>query len=524
MLIAALGSALLLGCAGPDPASGEAGSDTGSGVDPGAASDEHADPDEDAEPDAGADEGGTGEGVDYAIALHERECPFSVPADRSADCYTLIVPLDRTQPERGEVELPVAVLHPPGPSTRPPALFLHGGPGGHAVASGKFWLSSPLAEDGELVLFDQRGSGLAEPSLDCPELAPAWFAALASTEAPAQELAILREGYAACRARLHEELELDLDAFDTTTSAADVEDLRRALGYPRWSLYGVSYGTRLALEVMRQHGASVRNVVLDSAYPPQIGGVVWMVANAGEALARLIAGCEAEPACAQSFPALASKLELAVARLDAEPYLVELVDGQGEVHELRLTGADLYAGLYNALYDVEAVGLVPLLITLAAQGDYGFLPELAARSIPHLTNLAEGARVSVDCADAGALLDPLALADAIEQHPRYATLFAAHALPYCEDWAVAPSSAGFNEPVVSAIPTLLLAGEYDPVTPPTQTQLAAASLSEAQTYVLPGFGHAVTYVSGCAMQMAREFLRDSSCDPSCWAALPDATF
>ena len=459
---------------------------------------------------------------DYEPLLEDRSCPFQTPAGRSADCYTAYIPLDRTQLELGAVALPVAVLHPSGEATRPPVVYFHGGPGSRAFASAGSWFNNPLSEDGDLILFDQRGSGDALPSLDCPEAEAAWFASFSSVGTPTEEVDLLRLAYVDCRARLA--AETDLDAFDSESNADDVEDLRLALGYESWSLYGISYGTRLAMEVMRRHPEGVRNVILDSVYPPQVGGVDWMFDSCETALDRLVAGCLEEPSCGATFPNLAADLDTAIANLDAMPYVLSIDDSEGVAHELSLTGADFYAGMYNALYDVELIPLVPFLIFSAAQGDFSFLVDLANQSIPFLTNLSEGARLSIDCADGGVLIDASQLAGVIADNSAYSTLFAAYALPHCADWDVEPVPEAFLDAVVSDIPTLLLAGEFDPVTPVSQSELAREGLSDSQLFVFPGIGHGASRDSECAADMTREFLRDSSVDSSCWSALSQDTF
>jgi pimeloyl-ACP methyl ester carboxylesterase len=498
----------LTGCSDPAPAEdGESGT---------TASESESETGDTGETETGDDE------PDYEIGLLDLACPFPIPADRSADCYTLVVPLDRTQLDAGVVSLPVAVLHPAGAASRPPVVYFHGGPGGSAFASADVWFDRIASHDGDLVLFDQRGGGLATPSLDCPEVEAGWFAAFAATGTPEEELAITAGAYEQCRARLVQET--DLSMFNTEAIADDADDLRRALGYETWGLYGISYGTRVGLEVMRRHGAHVHNAVLDSVYPPQVGGVAWMIDSSREALERLIAGCLAENLCSFTFPDLAADLDTAVANLDANPYPLTIDDSQGMSHDLSLTGADFYAGMFNALYDVELIPVVPLLIFQAAQGNLNFLVDLANQSIPFLTGLSEGARLSVDCVDGGALIDQAELAAAISDNPTFSTMIGAYSPAYCAMWNVEPAPAEFLAAVESEVPTLLLAGEFDPVTPVSQTELAAATIVGSQTYVFPGFGHGVSRQSPCAEQMTREFLRDSMADSSCWSALPQDTF
>lgn len=469
------------------------------------------------------DEGTETEGEPaYEAELRDRNCPFSSPPGRSADCYTLFVPVDREDLQAGAVALPVAVLHPAGEPSRPPTLYLHGGPGGDAFDNAAAFFDNPEAEDGDFIVFDQRGGGEALPNLDCPEVEAAWIETFTTVASPEQELAVFDTAHAACRDRLAAETKLS--AFNSASNADDIEDLRVALGHEQWNLFGVSYGTRVALEVMRRHPEGIRAVVLDSVYPPQAAGVGWMRGNAETAIDRLIDGCLEEEFCAASFPDLETNWESALANLDAEPFTTSVTDTMGVPHELSITSSDLYAGLFNALYDAELIPLVPLLIFQAGQGNLGFLEDLAAQSLPLLTALAEGARLSIDCVDGGALLDAAELDEAYAANPVHATLYAGFALPHCATWGVEGGPVEATEAVVSDIPTLILAGEFDPVTPVSQAEQAAETLGDAELYEFPGLGHAVTFASGCAASMAQEFTRDLSVDPTCWMMLPQDTF
>ena len=461
---------------------------------------------------------------DYEVELLDRECPFEIPSERSAECYTLRVPLDRDAPAQGVVELPIAVLHPAGAALREPVLNLHGGPGGRSFIHGANWFARALSQDGDLILFDQRGSGDALPNLDCPELEGGWFASFTATLAPEAELELMAEAVEACRDRLA--AETDLDAYDTPTSARDVEDLRRALGIERWNLYGTSYGSRLALEIMRQAGERVDAAVLDSAYPPQLGDVEWMERGALEALPRLIEGCLAEASCGAQFPGLSQNLADAIVALDAEPYAAAAEDSMGGTHELLLTGADMYAGLYNALYDPELIPNVPLLIAIAGiGGNFNFLDLLAEQALPSLIREAEGARFSIDCADTGRLVDAQELSLSLAAHPELTTAYMGYAVPFCALWGVEPVPAAFNEPVVSDVPALVLAGEFDSVTPSWQGELTVETLSAGELLVFPGQGHAPSFRNECAAQIVRGFFVDQAVlDYSCFDEQPETTF
>src|SRR5204862_4996863 len=122
----------------------------------------------------------------------------------------------------------------------------------------------------------------------------------------------------ACRDRLRA-APVDLSQYTTATNADDVDDLRRVLGFDKWDLFGVSYGTRLGLEVMRRHPENVRAVVLDSVLPAQVDLLAQFPANIARALELVFARCTAEPTCEKAYPGLRQVLVATLTELAAHP-------------------------------------------------------------------------------------------------------------------------------------------------------------------------------------------------------------
>ena len=193
--------------------------------------------------------------------------PVEVPVAFQSTTGYLVVLEDRSRPYRPTLRLPVAVLRPrAGAEGASPVLYLSGGPGTSALGAAAYPGAYPWTADRPFVVFGQRGTRYAEPALDCPEVAEARARSARDREGGVDRQVVAT---AACRARL-EAGGVDLAAYSTVASAADVEDLRRVLGVERRTLYGVSYGTRLALAVLRDAPGTVRAAVLDSVLPPQV--------------------------------------------------------------------------------------------------------------------------------------------------------------------------------------------------------------------------------------------------------------
>ena len=148
---------------------------------------------------------------------------------------------------------------------------------------------------------------------------------------------------------------------------------------------------------------------------------------------------------------------------------MDLGRGAGPQHWV-ITGDDAMAGLFNALYDPSLIPALPTILDGLAAGDTAIVPALIRRGVTFATAATDGMQMSVDCADnagLGEAADVAAIAD-----PGRTRLIVTTAL--CSEWPVPATSSTFNEPVVSSVPSLVLAGAYDPITPPAATQAVAS--------------------------------------------------
>jgi pimeloyl-ACP methyl ester carboxylesterase len=218
------------------------------------------------------------------------------------------VPENRAKPNGRTIRLPVAIIPAlSGAKAADPIIYMEGGPGGPALPSAELLVAAKLNRGRDVIILGQRGSRYAEPALLCPEIDQfnARRVGLAY-DAPStgdQYVEAARQ----CYQRLAAD-GVDLSAYNTTQSAADFADLRAALNIPEWNVYGVSYGTDLALTYMREHPEGVRSVTIDSVVPPHIASLGLNWANAGVAMHRIFEGCAADAACRERYPNAAETL------------------------------------------------------------------------------------------------------------------------------------------------------------------------------------------------------------------------
>jgi len=481
-------------------------------------------------------------------------CPFPPGPDQvegqTVTCGYVMVPEKRSQsggppdrPASGEqqppagqqIRLPVAVFKPRTPVTAPPLFFLGSGPGNAILQARGPLITGPLGHDltdgHDLVLFDQRGVGFAQQSLACQELTDLKYQRLGLQLSRAEEIDGWVRASLRCRDRL-QGMGIDLAAYTTAASVADVDDIRRALGYTTVDLWGLSYGTRLALTIMEANPKTVRAAVLESTLPPQVHMLVDIPGNVERSFRLLFDGCAADRACAAAYPNLEATFYQLVAELNVTPLRYQARDPRtGVVHTIALTGDGLVRALNQALYSTALIPLLPLVGASLRQGNTTLLAQLAEQLIfDDSANL--GLYYSVQCAEEANLTNPGQVAAALRRvRSEIGDVFTQEDFfRTCAAWGAARLSPSIKTPVHSTIPTLILAGQFDPATPPEYGRIAAKTLPNSFFFEFPGVGHNVRPGSPCAHGIMMQFLKtptrrpDAGCiaqmKPPAWVIPP----
>jgi len=393
-------------------------------------------------------------------------------------CGSVRVPRNHDHPDGTTFSLAVVVIASAQQPTYPdPVVYISGGPGGPLTIYAGFQARHPYAAHRDLILVDQRGMGRSEPRL-CPDLQGDLVTAMLAVVAGPTPgtLAADRAAHAAC----HDELlarGIDPDTFGTAATVEDFEWVRRALGVARWNVVGESYGTTVAMTLLVRHPQSIRSAVLDSLNPPDaFFGMPWS-ARVAAARDALFARCKAEPACAMPYPDLTGLYRQAVARLEQDTPSVPLppalhVPGD----QVRLTPSLFEEVVGRLVYYPPTYAGLPSLIAATRDGD---LKPVGSALVTLLAgakrNGNEGAFAAVECRDRPRWREPAAL----DASPLDLGL-----LPpdVCAAW-----SAPGPEPEVprdTVIPTLVLAGQFDPNIGPDQSYQVAARIGRNTHWIL----------------------------------------
>lgn len=450
-------------------------------------------------------------------ALTLTACELPTPhsgQSTAAWCGALAVLENRAGPQGRQITLKLAVLRASAREAQPDMLvFLAGGPGqaATAYAAQVATMLQPLRDQRHILLLDQRGTG-GSNALQCTAVDAATGDA-ADADADAFDPTALRAQAAACLAQVR--THADPRHYTTGDAVADLEAVRRALGAPALDLVGVSYGTRVAQQYAARHPAGVRALVLDSVVPNTVVLGADFARNLDDALKAQFARCAADAVCHARFDHPYQTLLQLRDALAANPHPVRARDPESYRSVQRVLDADTLVNVVRLFaYNGATAALLPLSIDTAAHGDVGPLLGQAKLLSGDLDDLAgSGMAYSVICSeDADRLAPRAADADTVLGHRLVAAYQA-----ICAVWPKGARSADFHRPLYTAKPVLLLAGQYDPVTPPRYAEAVAAKLPDARVLRFKGQSHGVLGI-GCGPQLVREFvdrLQPATLDARC---------
>jgi len=461
-----------------------------------------------------------------------------------ARCGHLIRPIDPAGTVAGTIKIGF-LLYPHGDAGKPAAgtiVATEGGPGYPTSGTGEAYreLFKPLLADHDLLLVDNRGTGLSAP-IDCHELQTMSTPTVEAVGACGRSL-----GPAA-------------DFYGTPLAADDLAAVLDALGIGQVDLYGDSYGTFTAQIFAQRHPERLRSLVLDGAFATR--GESGFFPNTPAAIRRNLERlCERSPDCGAHGGSPLERADLLLARLRAAPLQGTAPDIEGHMVAARVDPAAIGTILYDGTYDpVNLREFDPAMRAMLERNDPLPLLRLAAETASHddsrdpAGNAAVesyGLFAAVSCMDYPQIFDMTAAPekrraeqDAVlgakrrDEPGLYGPLTIDEwrglpldysVLDLCLDWPVDRPPYPPGQPVPPAgtfadVPTLILSGEFDTTTPPEDADLAAAAFPKARHLLLANSFHvdAIEDDADCAAPIVRRFVADRDPgDVSCAAAIP----
>lgn len=465
--------------------------------------------------------------------------PQAIPELKHARCGRLTVPENRHHPDGRTIDLSVAIVR--AESRRPngdPIVWLAGGPGDDAVIEIPMALAGKLNANRDVIFMSQRGTYTADPKLTCPSV-DRWPA---ETLNMPYDAAATGNAYAVATLKCRREAAArttGLDAYNTLESVDDLEDLRLALHVPKWNVFGISYGTDLALTYMRKYPSGIRSVGIDGVLPPSLAGGTATWASAAEGIGAVFKACRAQPPCRRRYGDLAATFRRLVIRYEASPKTVKVaVPGYPGKVSVTISGGMLVQWAVSPGTHIAAK--MPASINALAHGDPG--PIASTWASPKLDPagigvLGHGLFYGITCGEwvpyetegnvvnAGRRAFPTFPLSILKNAPN---------LPFmrqnCRAWNVPSIAPQVRDATNSTIPTLVLSAQYDAQTAASFGTYVARTLRNATVVTIPDIAH-VTFGSpspaanACAQRIVTSFFDVlNRVDTSCIGKIPPTKF
>ena len=463
-----------------------------------------------------------------AVDCKTFDMPVAVAAE--SDCGYVTVPEQHALPKGRTIQLAVVRIRSTSKSPAADPLFVEqGGPGDSTIGVIVDWAVPNLPElqavlrSRDLVFVEERGTRYSRPFLSCPEY-DAKNIAVAKGEMAYTD----PSWFKTCQERFKAQ-GINLNAFNTRENAADVYFVAESLGYRVFNYYGVSYGTLLGQYVIAQadkHKAKLRSVILDGVVRPDIDFNLAAGHTVSYALRNLFHACAQDQRCGQAYPKLEQKFLDIVDQLNQKPLSLTLttpVSKQAVVTQVdgNAFATALMSALVRPYSGNTARGTsIPKYIQAASQGNFGWVADNLSSDLESSNGSAKGMYHSVLCARAKSVQEtptqvlPPAFAQLVPWGIREGETVAN---------VCAILQADLKPPFVYEnpdIPTLVLNGTYDPVTPQPYGEAVARNLKNAYVYTFPGLGHGSFFpppgmpATDCVIQMATDFLAKPKQEPN----------
>ena len=395
----------------------------------------------------------------------------------------LVVPESRQKPAPGKIKLAFVRLQSTSNAPGPPIFYLSGGPGVSGITHPRGRRSTVLLamrEIADVILIDQRGTGMTEPRLDCglrldyPLDQPATREGL---------LRVYRERARTC-AEGWKQKGVNLEAYNTIENAEDINSLREALDLKKISLLGTSYGTSLTIAILRRHPDTVHRVIMVGMEGPD--QTYKLPSNGQKQIAEIVRLSRESPQIHSLVPDIPQLLTTLSERLKNHPVKIEVEDPETK-KKLNIVAGDFDLRLMTAdsIGHDPRIRRFPLVLNAMSKGDFSVL---GTWTLAYRRKEISAMPAAIDCASG---VSPERWNRIVQEEPR-TTLGRDLDFPFpevCDAWGVSPLDASFRSPVASDVPTLFISGTLDVRTPLINAEEVRKGFSNSTLVVVEGAAH-----------------------------------
>ena len=461
-------------------------------------------------------------------------CPFKGEFDYEPgeiSCGFIAVPENRENPDSRTIRLHFVRIAATGDESEyraDPVIYLTGGPGVGVNMYAERLREHDILEQRDLYILEQRGIG-ASGNL-CPHYGLTERALVHSgdvEEAQRNSTEVTRNCFQAAQAA-----GIDLSGYNTVENARDVKALRQALGFEQWNVWGISYGSHLGQMLALQDPDGVRALVIDAIVPNDLTDLMRIGRWANLVLDNVFSTCTDLAAC----DGLEARLDAALESVRGNPVTVTMEDTELYPEgELQVNGLILAFAPFMMAYEQDEHPAIPAVVDAIVgyfeTRDPAFFRLAAGMGDgPGDYSMSEGMSAAIRCNDGYVHATEDVVAEDLAENPRFEGLStpagAAYAARMCEEEGLAPRDRSDYRFVESAIPTLVVNGGWDPVTPPPLARYIAPGFSNGRYIEVPFAGHGPTRsMSDCAGPVLNAFFDNpdpAALDASCLEAGVDA--
>lgn len=440
------------------------------------------------------------------------KCWFTVPSKRKVRCGWYKP--HGIQPDKTNIKIPIVYIHYRFKTQATPVLHINGGPGYSTGLDKKGinrWLQwvDQTGWKRDVVFWDHRGTGLSTPLPVCDQLLETSISGLSQNQTMTTEVNLWYQFMQKCQQQF-KKLNIPLNTFSTENSVQDSLNIMALIGAKRWKIYASSYGTRVALQIMRDAPQNIDAVILDSVYPTRIHDLLVTPYFINSAFNALFNACSYHYICFKLFPSLEKSIQNAVKILNQSPqtYYVK-VAGIPQKIKVVLNGNRLIWAIHGAMYDWTHIEKIPAYIYYVKNKQWVKLHNLVK---DYATKVLEPSFIpityySTECRDRQRRISEQDYNNELAKYPfikpHINTLWKKDV---CQFWTAGRTTQRYFVPVKSNIPTLIMNGMLDPATPWQWAKEVHKNMDNSFLFIIKGVGHGAVDGDQCGAATAKAFL------------------
>jgi pimeloyl-ACP methyl ester carboxylesterase len=386
---------------------------------------------------------------------------------------------------------------------RNPILFIQGGPGQSVLDKQliSMLINHPFRQDHAIYFFDFRGIGYSDP-IACPDIQDKLARIIAQDLTPEQASVLTNGAYQECFDHLRQ-IGLDFNAYNSASMVRDYESIRLALGIAQWNLWGVSYGTRVAQTYMSDFPEAVRAAILDSPVPVAYRFWGRDQLSYKESLDKLFDYCKKDPECIGKFPDLENKFYRIMNDYRSRPVKISITQVDEPVW---VNYQDAHVMLHQMLYYHNFYPIFPWIVESLEKRSEEFLSNVGSTVFSILYGQNSPAQRIIVKADNGSQVSDYV---STTEHPLHEALnFFDNDFRFQQTLSYIDQPGQEKSAFLSDIPTLILTGQFDPITPPFLGNILKQGLPNSFLFEFPGRGHSVSIGSDCSSEVSLAFLNN----------------